>query len=269
LLCEDIDHLRRSGQVDVSGAAVSLDGVDAVVLLQKSPTLYRTVHPESYMLRPSKSAWGTYVRIQIWGSAALIALAIMPGFTSATMAQTSREWTWCMGDKGISLDLQIGGCTTVIQSGRLTKENLEIAFRKRATAYFYKPDFDRAIQDYSEVIKLNPGDATAFDNRCWTRATVGLLREALADCDQSLRLRPNYESTLSTRGFVYLRSDELDKAIADYSASLNINPKNPYSLFGRGTAKLRKNDVGGNADIAAAKAVKPNIAAEFAGYGLK
>ena len=42
------------------------------------------------------------------------------------------------------------------------------------------------------------------------------------------------------------------------------------SLYGRGIAKLKKGDAtGGNADIAAAKAIRPEIADEFARYGVQ
>ena len=60
-----------------------------------------------------------------------------------------------------------------------------------------------------------------------------------------------------------------DEAIADYDAALQIDPNKVASLYGRGMAKRRKGDyAGGNTDIAAAKAVKPNVVAEFARYGL-
>jgi len=40
-------------------------------------------------------------------------------------------------------------------------------------------------------------------------------------------------------------------------------------LYARGVAKLKKgHTAGGNADIAAAKAIKPDIAAVSAGYGI-
>ncbi|HJZ31999.1 MAG TPA: tetratricopeptide repeat protein, partial [Hyphomicrobiaceae bacterium] len=132
-----------------------------------------------------------------------------------------------------------------------------------------KGDYRRAIQDYSQVINLEPDNATALDNRCWTRATVGLLGEALQDCEQSLRLRPNHEPTLATRGFVYLKSGAVEAAIGDYDAALATNPDNPYARYGRGVAKLRRGDASGNDDIAVAKAARADIADEFARYGLK
>jgi hypothetical protein len=48
----------------------------------------------------------------------------------------------------------------------------------------------------------------------------------------------------------------------DYSSALRVNPKSASSLYGRGLAKLKKGDTsGGNADIAAAKAIEANIVA--------
>jgi hypothetical protein len=51
---------------------------------------------------------------------------------------------------------------------------------------------------------------------------------------------------------------------------LKLDPKYVDSLYGRGIAKLRKGDTsGGNADIAAAKAIKPGVVEDFTRYGVK
>ena len=47
------------------------------------------------------------------------------------------------------------------------------------------------------------------------------------------------------------------------------SPKSAYSLYGPGLAKLKKGDrAGGDADVAAAKAIEPNIVEKYATYGL-
>jgi tetratricopeptide (TPR) repeat protein len=98
----------------------------------------------------------------------------------------------------------------------------------------------------------------------------GELPQALTDCNQSLTLRPNDPDILDSRGFTYLRLGQLDSAIADFDAALKLNPKLAASLYGRGIAKSRKGDsAGGEDDIAAAKAVKADIAETFAKYGVK
>ncbi|MFZ0149789.1 MAG: hypothetical protein WBX95_10280 [Xanthobacteraceae bacterium] len=54
------------------------------------------------------------------------------------------------------------------------------------------------------------------------------------------------------------------------STALRLDAKMPTALYGRGYAKLKRGNAGaGNADIAAAQALDPKIATEFAGYGLQ
>jgi hypothetical protein len=61
-----------------------------------------------------------------------------------------------------------------------------------------------------------------------------------------------------------------ESAISDYDAVLRLDAKHANSLYGRGLAHLMLgNDNQGNEDIAAAKAMKADIADEFARYGVK
>jgi len=192
----------------------------------------------------------------LWGSAPV---------TAQTYDQLRK---WCYGDA--TNDQTIQGCDAIIKSGRETPLMQAAAFSSRGVAYENKGQYDLAIQDYSQAIKLNPYHANAFANRCGARAIVGQLQAALADCNESLRLRPNDASTLDSRGFTYLKLGQFDAAIADYDSALRIDPKKPYSLFGRGVARRKKGDLaGGGADIAAAKAIKSDIAEVFAKFGLK
>jgi hypothetical protein len=61
----------------------------------------------------------------------------------------------------------------------------------------------------------------------------------------------------------------VDKAIADYDAALQLDAKRATALYGRGLAKAKKGDASGEADIAAAKAIKPDIAKVFDHAGVK
>ena len=167
-------------------------------------------------------------------------------------------------------DIGIAGCTAIIGSGQETTKNLAVAFYNRGAAYDAKGDYDRAIQDYDQAIRLNPDDADAFNDRCFARATAGKQLEiALADCNQALRLQPGYEATLDSRGLVYLRLGRLEEAIKDYDAVIAKAPKAASSLYGRGIAQLRgANKRAGNADIVRAYALDPKIAATFKTYGV-
>jgi tetratricopeptide (TPR) repeat protein len=74
---------------------------------------------------------------------------------------------------------------------------------------------------------------------------------------------------LGTRGLVRLKQGRFDEAIADYDMGLKIHAKDAILLYGRGVARRRKGDTaGGDADIAAAKAAKADIADLFAQWGV-
>ena len=121
-----------------------------------------------------------------------------------------------------------------------------------------------------EAIRLKPTSEAMWNGRCWTRALVGELQAALADCNEALRLQPGVAATLNSRGFTYLKMGEWDSAIGDYSSALQLDPTLASSLYGRGLAKLKKGDItGGNADVAAATKIDSKIVEDFAHYGVQ
>jgi len=145
-----------------------------------------------------------------------------------------------------------------------------VALMARADAHDRAGDDGLAIQDLDEAIRLSPQSPDALNSRCYQLAKIGRLELALADCNESLNLRPNHPATLDSRGFTYLKLKRPESAISDYDAVLRLDAKHAEPLYGRGLAHLMlDNRRQGNEDIAAAKAIKPNIADEFARYGVK
>jgi len=142
-------------------------------------------------------------------------------------------------------------------------------FFDRGIADDREGNYGGAMQAYGQVIKFDPGNARAFNNRCFDEAILGALDSAIADCSESLRLRPSNASAFDSRGLAHLKLNHLEAAIADYDAALKIEPQLAMSLFGRGVAKRRKGDVaGGDADIAAAEAIKLDVADDMAKMGV-
>ena len=143
------------------------------------------------------------------------------------------------------------------------------AFNSRGTTYTALGQYDRAIVDFDQAVTLNPGSPMAFSNRCFAKALLGQLEAGLTDCNESLRLRSDNPGALAARAFVHLKSRRADDAIADYNAELHRRPGDAYSLFGRGLARHLKGDqLGGERDIAAARATKPDIDGYMAKLGL-
>jgi tetratricopeptide (TPR) repeat protein len=154
------------------------------------------------------------------------------------------------------------------------------AFNQRGILYLELKKYDLAARDFSESAKVNPNTNTnnensltvakSLANRCLALTLAGQFQTALADCNEAQRLVPDWDNPLRGRGLIYLKMGNLEQALAEYEAALKLDGKSPYSLYGRGVVKLRRGDVtGGNMDIAAAKAIKADIAEVSARtYGL-
>jgi tetratricopeptide (TPR) repeat protein len=62
-------------------------------------------------------------------------------------------------------DLALEGCTALIESGRLSEEDVFKVLLIRGVAYRNKGNYDQAIQDFDKAIRLKPNIAGAFNNR--------------------------------------------------------------------------------------------------------
>jgi tetratricopeptide (TPR) repeat protein len=221
------------------------------------------------------------------GWALLFAVAVVSGAASAQTPDQER----CQAPDP---DLSIKGCTAVIQSGHETQQLLAIAFFYRGRAYARKSQFDRAIEDLDEAIRLNPNyayafnargaaygskgqpdraiedldeairlrpnDADAFYNRGSTYLRKGQLDRAIEDYDQAIRIRRNYADAFNNRGNAYLRKGQPDRAIEDYDQAIRIAPNHVSAFLNRALAKQTKGDfIGSDADLDKARQLNPNV----------
>src|ERR1700733_2712070 len=84
----------------------------------------------------------------------MVVLVIWLGGSAALRGQTQNEyWKQCASDDP-ERDLQ--ACSALIQSGHETGMSLAKAFYDRGLAYAKKGDYDLAIQDYDQALRLNP-----------------------------------------------------------------------------------------------------------------
>lgn len=145
-------------------------------------------------------------------------------------------------------------------------------FLRRGDERALHGEFELARRDFDEVIRREPQNAAALNDRCWVSALLDEVRTALEDCNASLRAAPNFADALDSRGLVNLKLGFYKKAIADYNAALSQfrGAKRASALYGRGMAKRRIGSLAGaQTDIDAAKVLRPAIVEEFASYGIR
>ena len=95
--------------------------------------------------------------------AGLVILFLAAGIPMAK-ADFSQEIRYCVSDD-MHPDIRIVACTRNIQSGRFIGSNLAVAFNNRGLAYAELSDYDRAIENCSAAISLEPGDPDYYDTR--------------------------------------------------------------------------------------------------------
>nr|WP_281721915.1 tetratricopeptide repeat protein [Nitrosomonas nitrosa] len=172
----------------------------------------------------------------IYGALALALSAFAQGADAQTLDQ---QWAYCenRGD-AYALDLQIGGCTGIIQSGQETQENLAIAFYNRGIAYNRQGDRARAIADYDQSIRLNPQFASAYRNRglAYQNSAPPNYQQAIADANSAERLAPQDWGPPSDRADVYLALGNYQQAISDYTRSIALDPTQEWNFSHRAQA---------------------------------
>jgi tetratricopeptide (TPR) repeat protein len=216
----------------------------------------------AYLIQSLVSCWGETMSAKISAIAGAIVFAATAGLPGAAPAQQSQAWNWCNASvtDGVSLDQQISGCTTVIQSGKETKESLATAFNYRGFTYHGKGQYDRAIQDYDQAIKLVPDYADAYSNRGADFNNIGQYDRAVRDLNQAIKLNPNDAINFKNRSYSNAKKGQYERAFQDLDQAIKLDPNDAEALFYRSLARGRKGDeVGAKADMTAAKRINPNI----------
>ena len=101
-------------------------------------------------------------------------------------------------------------------------------YKNRGVAYDFKGDYDRAIDDYSTMIKLTPNDAAAYNNRGNTYGNRGDYDLAIDDYTQAIKLKPRLAEAYNNRGTAYVQTGAIDSAIKDFDKAIEL--KNDYAI---------------------------------------
>jgi tetratricopeptide (TPR) repeat protein len=119
------------------------------------------------------------------------------------------------------------------------------AYMGRGMAYLTKGDFDRALQDFAEVLKIEPDNAMAYLGNGLAYTNKGEYDRAIENLNQALKLNPNNAIIYSARGLAYYSKKEYDLAIADYGKAMELDPNNSFLddwYNNRGNAYYAKGD---------------------------
>lgn len=174
----------------------------------------------------------------------------------------------CLKESG---DVAIEACTRAIQSKRYTGHVLARQYLSRGVERRAKEDYDTALSDLAEAVRADKKYADAYYNRCAIYNFRKQYDSAVTECSEAIKLGPSADATEAggseklgkdraisdyyrERGFAYLKKDDLVHAMVDLDNAIRLNPDNGRALRTRGMAyEAKGNTARAEADYAAAK----------------
>jgi tetratricopeptide (TPR) repeat protein len=112
----------------------------------------------------------------------------------------------------------------------------------RGFARVQNEEYDAAIEDFSMAIKLDPNYFGSYINRGTIFKDKGKLDEALKDYNRALKLRPDDIQAILVRADIWFDKKLFDKAISDYNEIIKKNPEISIAYRGRGDAYYHKHN---------------------------
>ncbi|MBU6461155.1 MAG: caspase family protein [Bradyrhizobium sp.] len=117
------------------------------------------------------------------------------------------------------------------------------AYDIRATARKFIGDLDGAIADDTIAIRLAPKFGMYYGNRAITWTEKGDASRALADFNRDVEIEPTVASVYNNRGHFFLERHDNDQAIADFTEAIHLNPRYPKAYANRSDAWRLKGDL--------------------------
>ena len=160
-------------------------------------------------------------------------------------------------------ELVIEACSKLIK--RAPRD--AILYDNRGNGYARKDDFDSAIADFSEAIRLSPNHGLHI-SRGAAYLAHGDYDLAIADLDEAIRLKPGNAFAHYGRGAAYRARRDYDRAIADYNEAIRLNPNHAASYSSRGYAYAGKGDHDrAIIDLNKALKLKPDLSGAYGARG--
>src|SRR4051794_13453664 len=110
-----------------------------------------------------------------------------------------------------SPDAAIAACSRVVESDQVKGQDLAVVYRTPGNGQHRNGNFDRAIADFDEAIRLAPMDAVAFNRRGLVWRLKGDLDRAIADQNEAIRIDQKYALAFTSRAITWERKGDLNR----------------------------------------------------------
>ena len=119
------------------------------------------------------------------------------------------------------------------------------AYGNRAILHYQTKDFDKALADLNEAIRLDPRESGYFINRGLVRYQKNNLRGAMADYDQVISMDKENLIARFNRGLLRFQVGDNNRAIEDFDVVLQLEPDNYMAYYNRALLRYETGDYRG------------------------
>lgn len=127
------------------------------------------------------------------------------------------------------------------QAIKLNPGNIVYAYTGRGRAYDGKNQDDLAIQDFTKAISLDPGYTEAYIGRGDIYSKIEKYFQAIKDYSEAIRLDDTNTYLYVSRGIAYYMTGQYDLAIPDYTKAIIADPGNASNYTNRHMAYYNNN----------------------------
>ncbi|KJC56237.1 peptidase C14, caspase catalytic subunit p20 [Bradyrhizobium sp. LTSPM299] len=156
-------------------------------------------------------------------------------------------------------DQMIDACSKIVALKVFSGEKLATIYFWRAVGWNKKGNYPQVIADATEAIRLQPSTAV-YNLRGSANYDKGEYDIAIADFNDALRMGPPSGIIFHNRGNAWRAKGDYAKAITDYEAAIKAGPRSAFSYQNRGISKQALGDLDGAlADINEAVRIDPSL----------
>lgn len=150
--------------------------------------------------------------------------------------------TCLAGEEGKAAQV-IAACTEALTRTDISPEGMSVLHQRRATASFEGGDFQDAIVDFNEAVRLNPNSSAALAGRGLAYYGREQFAQAIHDFTAALKIDPDDLFSHSIRGVSYVKIDQYQPAVDDLTVVLSSKRGGtPMDHYYRGVAYLGLGD---------------------------
>ena len=111
-------------------------------------------------------------------------------------------------------------------------------YRMRAQVSIRLGNYERAIREVNQALRLKPNDARSYLLRGFSKAKLGRYDSAIADYDRSIFLNPNDAKAYVNRGIAKHKLRQYFAAVFDFDEAIRQDPNDAKAYVNRGRAKV-------------------------------